>query len=510
MHDPIFMTITMEPLQVQPPLASAAKTMELLWSRIRQRGNLPGFSKAISAILAAMSGEDDREFSMTKTVLSDPTLTQRVLRLANSPMYSVFGQNINTVSKAVIVLGTDAIGHLALGLRLVEGLSSASSASDVARLEMEKSVLAGHIARQVASSARTHDIEEAVVCSMLHTLGRMMVLFYLPERWTTVQERMAEESLEESQAAFQVLGLGLDEIGQRVAKKWGLPAVLVNSIREFPPQPTTDPLTHEDWLSAISTMSSGCATVLCEDEASETELLNIASSYNEMLGIDTEQIMAAIDVAQQTANEEAVIKRSVKSIPLVKKSVPQTPDEKQSEAPNVLVKGVADMKEMTSGANSGQMLAMALETVYKGLGLSRAISFLHHPLDAKHVPRLFLGEDLQELLPKIEFSSAYQPDVFHAALANDKIVLVENPKLPNFASKLPRWWKESLGVGASSFIVLPLTIKRQSVGFIYGDWDKTFLISQIASNEVAALDELRAMVGLSVEQRRKHDPNWMI
>ena len=76
---------------------------------------------ALLTILAAMSGEDEREFSMTKTVLSDPTLTQCVLRLANSAMYSVFGQNINTVSKAVIVLGTDAIGHLALGLKLVEG-----------------------------------------------------------------------------------------------------------------------------------------------------------------------------------------------------------------------------------------------------------------------------------------------------------------------------------------------------------------------------------------------------
>jgi HD-like signal output (HDOD) protein len=91
---------------VNKELANADQTMELLWSRVRQRGDLPGFSKVVSSIISAMHNDDDSEFNMTKTVLQDPTLTQKVLRLANSAMYSVFGQGINTVSKAVIVLGT--------------------------------------------------------------------------------------------------------------------------------------------------------------------------------------------------------------------------------------------------------------------------------------------------------------------------------------------------------------------------------------------------------------------
>ena len=105
---------------------TSKKTLDLLWLRVRQRGDLPGFSKVVGTILGAMRGEDDREFNMTKTVLSDPALTQKVLRLANSPMYAVFGGGINTVSKAVIVLGTEAIGHLALGLKLIDGLSAVS------------------------------------------------------------------------------------------------------------------------------------------------------------------------------------------------------------------------------------------------------------------------------------------------------------------------------------------------------------------------------------------------
>src|SRR3569832_1721465 len=179
------------------PTVDGKKTLELLWKRIRQRGDLPGFSKVVTAILGAMHGEDDREFSMTKTVLQDPVLTQRVLRLANSAMYSVFGQGINTVSKAVIVLGTAAIGHLALGLKLIDGLSVASTDSAQARTEMEKAVLAGHIARQVASSASTRDAEEAVVCSMLHSLGRMMATFFFSDYWQQLQAHCVAMSTDE-------------------------------------------------------------------------------------------------------------------------------------------------------------------------------------------------------------------------------------------------------------------------------------------------------------------------
>src|SRR3954471_11842303 len=164
------------------PLApmTGDQTLALLWERVRRQGDMPGFTKAINAILGAMRGEDEQEFNMTQTVLSDPVLTQKGLRLANSGMYSAFGQSINTVSKAVLVLGTEAIGHLALGLKLIEELSNSSPDSVIAHVEMEKAVLAGMVAQQVASSAASRDPEEAVVCSMLHTLGRMMVTFYMP------------------------------------------------------------------------------------------------------------------------------------------------------------------------------------------------------------------------------------------------------------------------------------------------------------------------------------------
>ena len=232
--------------------ASADTTLALLWDRVRQQGDMPAFTKAIGAILGALRGEfeheheheHNRSFCMTRTVLSDPVHTQKVLRLANSGMYSAFGQRIHTVSKAVLVLGADAIGHLAPGLKLMEDLSGSALDPSVAHVEMEKAVLAGMVAQQVAVNAEAQDVEEAVVCSMLHRLGRMMVTFYLPEKWTALQDHGGTGF--EDGAAGQVLGLTMEELGRCAAQRWGLPRKLIDSMRRFEPGGGTAPFSDDD------------------------------------------------------------------------------------------------------------------------------------------------------------------------------------------------------------------------------------------------------------------------
>jgi HD-like signal output (HDOD) protein len=509
---------------IEPP--STDKTMELLWSRVRQRGDLPGFSKVVSAIIGAMRGDDDREFNMTKTVLQDPALTQRVLRLANSAMYSVFGQGINTVSKAVIVLGTEAIGHLALGLKLIDGLSVASTESAMARGEMEKAVLAGHIARQVTSAASTRDAEEAVVCSMLHSLGRMMTTFYLSDRWQLVQARCVEVGITEQQATQEVLGMSLDDIGRAAARQWGLPPGLIETLQDVPPKPVGEPLEHNDWLAAVSTLSSRCAVALItDDNAAIEQITRLAASYADMLGIEASDVVAAVEAARRTAEaEDTVVVRPVRRPEPMKRTeklLPETlttssdalakavvmPPGKPVDAAQILARGVADMRGAAQTASTGQLMTMALETVYKGLGFNRTIAFLRNQEQGQYSARMCFGDGVQDLLPKLVFGDAYQPDVFHAALANDKMIFVENAVDPGFFSKVPRWWKEALPE-VRSFMVLPLTVNRQPIGFIYGDWDIAQPMSRIEQVEIVPLNELRMLVVRAIGQRSQLEPSW--
>lgn len=481
-----------------PDVSNADKTLELLWERIRQRGDLPGFTKAISAVLGAMHDEEEQEFNMTQTVMSDPALTQKVLRLANSAMYSAFGQSVSTVSKAVMLLGTQTIGHLALGSKLIDELSASAPDTLSARLEMEKALLAGHVARQV--TANHHHAEEAVVCSMLHTLGRMMVAFYLPERWSQAQQDSETTQRHEDLVMQEMLGLSLEQIGRTIAQRWGMPNNLINSMRRVEPSPLSENVPHTEWLAAISSMTSQCASALCQDEAAgDTEILRLADAYAGMLGVDAAAVLKAAESARKTAESDLGAVHSTKRSNTEKRARAAAVLPEPAAA-GILQQGVIDMRGIVHSASPSQMMMMGLETLYQGLSFRRAIAFLRNVKEAKYSARLGFGAGVSALIPQLVFSDGYQPDVFHAALASDRVIFSDNAQDPKFAAKLPRWWQDSLST-ATSFIIVPLTINRQPAGFIYGDWDDSASSVKPSPAEFVILNDLRALVTQTAERR---------
>jgi HD-like signal output (HDOD) protein len=484
----------------QPAAApDPAATLALLWERVRRQGDMPGFARAINAILGAMRGEDEHEFDMAQTVLTDPVLTQKVLRLANSGMYSAFGQHVNTVTKAILVLGTDAIGHLAMGLKLIEELSSASPDSSVAHAEMEKAVLAGIVAQQVVLSAARRDAEEAVVCSMLQGLGRMMVTFYLPEAWLRLQQHGGAGC--EDSAALPVLGLSMETIGRAAAEHWGLPRNLLEGMRRVAPGARGEAFSHADWVAAVSTMSAACAESLWHDDAAGAERVReLAAGYADMLGVAADSILVAIEKAKVVAAADLSIAPISK--PAERRARALASTRKRAEGNKILASGVADMRDCASAVSPGQMVSMALETMFQGLTFSRAVAFLRNRREHSYVAKMGFGDGVRELLPQMSFADVYEPNVFHAALNSDRVIFIENARDPKFAAKLPAWWKSTLSE-ARSFVILPLCSNGQPTGFIYGDWDDSFPPIALSQTEFTLLNDVRALVVGAVERRKQ-------
>ena len=481
--------------------AKAQATLALLWERIRRQGDMPGFTKAINAILASMRGEDEREFSMTQTVLSDPVLTQKVLRLANSSMYAAFDQHVNTISRAVLVLGTESIGHLALGLKLIEELGRSTPDTEIAHIEMEKAVLAGMVAQQLATGAQVRNPEEAVVCSILHSLGRMMITFYMPERWALIQAGAAGG--DDTAAAHDVLGLHLEELGRATAAHWGLPGNLVAGMRRVEPGERGEGFEHDDWLAALGTMSTRAADAMWADDAAGADkVAELAEQFAPMLGISPAGILASIDRARIEAAADLSIAPLAR--PAEKRARLAAATRDRIAGNQILMGGVADMRDAGPDATAGQMMSLALETMHEGLSFTRSFAFLRNRREGRYAARLALGENAKALQPDLTFDDTYEANVFHAALASDRVIFIENAHDAKFAAKLPDWWKDTLSE-ARCFIVIPLCAHGQPAGFIYGDWDGTYPQVILSQTEFGLLNELRTLVVRTVERRHQID-----
>jgi transcriptional regulator with GAF, ATPase, and Fis domain len=215
-------------------------------------------------------------------------------------------------------------------------------------------------------------------------------------------------------------------------------------------------------------------------------------SYADMLGMESATLLGAIRAAREAASEDPALSRAV-AAPAKAVASQETPHEPaRTDATPLLVRGVADMRNVSPGTSLSQLMTMALETSYQGLHLKRAVVFLRHRKEGKYVASMVFGDETSPQVQRLGFDDAYQPDVFHAALANDKMVCVKDAQDPAFRAKLPRWWKEAFP-SVRSFIVLPLTANRQPVGFLYGDWGDAMPVS-LSNTEILALNELRTLV----------------
>ncbi len=260
---------------------------------------------------------------------------------------------------------------------------------------------------------------------------------------------------------------------------------------------------HEDWLAALSTMSAQCADSLWhDDEAGAVAVRALASSFSNMLGVEPDHLIGAIERAREIAANDLSI--APLSKPAEKQARAMASTRLRAEGNKILMSGVADMRDVIATASPGQMMSMALETVYQGLSFTHAVAFLRNRREHRYQAKLGFGDGIKELIPEMMFSDVYEPNVFHASLGSDRVIFIANAGDPKFAAKLPVWWKASLSQ-ARSFVILPLCTGGQPAGFIYGDWDDSFPQIALSQTEFALLNDLRSLVIQSVERRQQLD-----
>ncbi len=207
------------------------KTLELLWQRMAERGDFPSLQRSVTGIVSAMQSENTSTADLASSVLSDFALTQKVIRLANSAMYAPFGCNVTTVSRAIMILGVDTIGHLALSLKLLEGFGEVAAGRDDMARELARATLAGAFARDITSKNGIRDGEEAVVCTLLHHVARLLVTYCFPDEWVEIQRLAEQQGISDSDACEQVLAISFPELSEAAARKWGLPESIATSMR---------------------------------------------------------------------------------------------------------------------------------------------------------------------------------------------------------------------------------------------------------------------------------------
>jgi HD-like signal output (HDOD) protein len=172
---------------------------------------------------------DSSASELAEVILHDPSLSSRILRIANSAFYSRAGTTgITTVTQAVVVIGFQPLVRLALGLSVLNMFDIPARDPVLLNLWIQ-SMACAVAARHLAKAARAENLEEAFVAGLIHNLGSFIYLRADPAQYGHILER-SERGENHLDVEREELGFTLAELGSTVARRWKLPRVYVDSI----------------------------------------------------------------------------------------------------------------------------------------------------------------------------------------------------------------------------------------------------------------------------------------
>ncbi len=185
-----------------------------------------------AATRAIQMAEDEHSAAMdlATVISSDPALTAKLLRLANSAYYG-YSRQISNVREAVILLGMRTVRSVAISSAIIDAFGGAQATEHFdPDLFWAHSVCVGLVAEAIARNMRGARPEDAFTAGVVHDIGKLAVMTCEPQLFDELNRMVVEDRVPYGQAELRVLGFGHEHAGSRLAERWKFPISLVDAI----------------------------------------------------------------------------------------------------------------------------------------------------------------------------------------------------------------------------------------------------------------------------------------
>ena len=540
----------LEPEELEPSSDAKQSTIDFLLRRMRHKSDFPALSESVSAINKITGGEKESVSFLSNAILKDFSLTNKILRLVNSAHYrQAGGGNISTVSRAVLVLGFDAVRNIAITVMLFEHLQNKSNANQL-KDEFLRANLAGILAKDIGLKTTARDVEQVFICSMFHNLGRLLSQYYFPEESEEVKRVIEQKPCSEELASKQVLGISFEDLGIGIAHSWGFPSLIVNSMRKLPAGHVRKPTNPEERVRVLSAFSNELCKVIADatPEQRQKELRKVASRFSDSVVLSEQELKETMEKSfEEVAQFANIIRLNLQQTPFGRQIKARslasadgesgTPEsggevgrhtdggisttvladtvlagavggttggvensvlEDTNSAESILMAGIQDISNtLVEEFKLNDVLRIILETMYRAKGFKRVILCIRDARNNTMLGRFGFGPDAQEKAKHFNFSLTFTPDIFHAALSKGVDLMISDTNDPKISTRIPEWFRK--GVAAETFVIFPLTIKGNPVAMIYADRDYAGEIV-IPEKELSLLRTLRNQALLAIKQ----------
>jgi diguanylate cyclase (GGDEF)-like protein len=191
---------------------------------------LPSLPVVAVRLLERFADPDVALSTIVKIIQSDPAITAKLMRAANSVQYGV-GRPVTNLNRAVSLLGKKTVTSLALCFSLTEESMKRGAFAGLYRTVWLQSIIHATAAEVLARRFDRGMEGEYFAVALLADIGRLAMLKTAPLEYAAVAERVDRDHLDVEACEDETFGVSHTSLSIALLEHWNLPAKFCNAVR---------------------------------------------------------------------------------------------------------------------------------------------------------------------------------------------------------------------------------------------------------------------------------------
>lgn len=209
--------------------------------------NLPAIPKVLQEITQLFNSPDLSARKVETMIEKDPSLTVKVLSVANSPLYGL-RRKVNSVGSAVLILGMQEIKSIVTSIKMASTVKMKSDKYFKPEVFLNHSTVVGMLTQRMSKDLGFNFQGDGFIAGMLHDMGILVLHEFLTKEFMETVFFSIQNKTPFLESEYKVMGLSHQEIGEFLTEKWALPSVFSDAL-QFHHQPAKSK--ENNFLTAI-------------------------------------------------------------------------------------------------------------------------------------------------------------------------------------------------------------------------------------------------------------------
>lgn len=437
------------------------------WVTFIREQEMPALGATVALIHSVTEDEKSPTGKLAQAILQDAAMTAKVLKLANSALYNPARHGVSTISRAIVVLGFNAVAEIAIAIRIIDSLLAGGVRQRVVD-EMARVFHAAVQARALAALRRDGRSEEVFIAALLSRVGEMAFWCFGGRLAQRLDAALAAGQADED-AQMGVLGFRLRQLSQGLAREWKLGPLLLSVLDGSGRAGVAEQAilygqrfaveVESGWdTPAIDKLVQGLSNFTgLSPEAMREELA--ANS------VEAARIAAYFGVAEAAE----LIPRPVAAAVAAKVDADEVPPAAVAMEPDPQLQ-LRILREISgriaAGAALNEILQLVLEGIYRGVGFDRVLFALLTPNRLQLIGKTSLGAGAEALRQAFIFSlDGTAGDLFNEFFRNPRAMCFGPGQTPP-GIRIDRLLQVT---DAPHACIAPILAQGRPIGLFYAD-----------------------------------------